>query len=236
MSAENEIILAQEQDVQVKDNIPGKMKSVVGTLVLTDRRLLMVEANKEEELDLKMGGFTKRSATFRYADIDDLDEVTSNPNNISIRLNSIVSAVGTEGILRPPELKISWRLESGVINNAVFTEELIGGRKKGLKDWARIILGVRDGTTKIQRPTMSTPSVDSLEGKVLHVLGDMQEKGVFEIEDETETEFKVDLDPDVVESACENLASTGFLDKTIDSSGEIFYRRKSPLGNDDLSS
>ncbi len=63
----------------------------------------------------------------------------------------------------------------------------------------------------------------------------MQEKGVFEIEEETETQFKLDLDPDNVEAACEKLASMGFLDKTPDNSGEVFYRKISPLGDDDPS-
>jgi hypothetical protein len=232
---ENEIILAQEQDVQVKDNVPGKLKDIVGTLVLTDKRLLFVEANREDEIDIPVGRIKKRSTTVRYAEVDDLGEIASNPNNMSIPLNSIANVSGTEGIIHPPELKITWKSD-GNQDRATFTEELIGGRKKDLKDWAKVIADLKAGKISIQRPTGQIPSIDTLEGKILHVLGDMQEKGLFGIEEETETEFKIDLDPDQVEAACEKLTASGFLDKTPDNSGEAFYRKRSPLGEDDLSS
>ncbi len=235
MSAENEIILAQEQDVEVKDNVSGKMKNIVGSLILTDKRLIFVEANKEEDLDIGSGPLSKRSATVRYADVDDLEEVLSNANNLLIPLGSIVKASGSEGILHPPELKVMWKANSGQVNQAVFTEELIGARKKDLKDWAKTIQGLRDGTIKIQKLSSPIPGIESLEGKILHVLGDLQQKGVFEIEQETESEFKIDLDPEAVEVACEKLASLGFLDRNPDPSGEVFYRKRSPLGEDDLS-
>lgn len=236
MSASNEIILAQEQDVTVKDNIPGKMKNIVGTLLLTEQRVMFVEANKEEDYDIGSGILSKRFSTFRYADVDDLSEITSNPNNIEIPLKSVSSASGSEGLFHPPELRISWKLSGGGEVHAVFTEELIGGRKKDLKNWAKVILGLRDGMIKVQKPSSPAPSIETLEGKVLHILGDMQEKGIFEIEQEIESEFKVNLDPDVVEEACKKLASLGFLDSNPDPSGEVFYRMRSPLGEDDLSS
>jgi hypothetical protein len=235
LSEKNEIILAQEQDVVAKDDIPKSVKKIVGTLVLTEQRLLLVEANKEEDYDMGEGVLSKRSATFRYADVDDLGEISSNPNNFSITLNSITSATGSEGILHPPELKVKWTV-NGREEHAVFTEELIGGRKRDLKDWARVIQGLKAGTITIRRPSGQPPSMDSLEGRILHVLGDMQEKGVFEIEQDTESAFNIDLDPDQVEASAEKLASSGFLDKTVDKSGDSFYRKRSPLGEDDLSS
>jgi len=230
-----EIILAQEEDVVVKDNIPGKMKNIVGTLILTDQNLYFVEANKEDSLKFGLGPVSKNSVTLRYADIEDLGEVNSDPNNIIIPLPSILKASGSEGIIHPPELKITWKASGGGEERAVFTEEIMGGRKKDLKDWAKTIQRLKEGRITIQRPSAPAPGADSLEGKILHVMGDMQEKGIFEIEEESETEFKHDLDPDVVEAACEKLASMGFLDKIPDNSGETFYRKRSPLGEDDLS-
>ena len=230
------MILAQEQDVQVKDDVPGKMKNLVGSLLLTDKRLYFVEANREEDLNISVGGVAKRSATLRYADVEDLGEVSSNPNNLVIPFGSIVSVSGSEGILHPPELKVRWKDPNSGERHVVFTEELIGGRKKDLKDWARTIKGIKDGSITIQRPSAPAPPADSLEGRILHVLGDMQEKGPFEIEQETESQFNVDLDPDEVESSCEKLVVMGFVDRDPDSSGEVFYRKRSPLGEDDLSS
>lgn len=219
----------------MKDNIPGKIKDVVGTLVLTDRRVIFVEANKEENYTSGTGILSKRSATFRYSDIDDLGQISANANNISIPLNEIVEAKGSEGIIHPPELKLTWK-ENGIENRAVFSQELIGGRKKSLKDWVKTILGLRDGRIEVKRPTAKPPSGDTLGGRILQVLGDMQEKGLFEIEQQVESTFGVDLDPDQVQSTCENLAAQGFLDRNPDRSGEVFYRKRSPLGEDGLSS
>lgn len=236
LSDSSELILAQMQDVIVKDSLPGKPKDLVGSLILTDRRLVFVEANREDNLYIGRGIISKRSETFRYADIDDLGEIASNQNNFSIPLKSVSEAIGSEGLLHPPELKVGWKDEAGAAARAVFREELITRRKKDLKDWARVILGLRDGRIVIRRPSTRPPSIDSLDGKILHVLGDMQEKGVFEIEEDAESAFKTDLDPDEVQAACDRLAVQGFLDKQEDSSGEAFYRKRSLLGEDDLSS
>ena len=48
--------------------------------------------------------------------------------------------------------------------------------------------------------------------------------------------FKVDLDPDEVQAVCDKLATQGVIKRYPDSSGDVFYRRASPLGEDDLSS
>jgi hypothetical protein len=236
LSQDNEIILAQEEDVLLKDNVPGKMKDLAGTLVLTDRRLLFVEANKEEEVNVGASPVSGRYVTVRYSDVEDLNEVPVNPNNLTILLNSIETAKGSEGIFHPPELKVTWKGEGGQLENATFTEELINDRKKDLKDWAKVINGLKSGTIVPNKPKGAMPDSDSLEGKILHILGDMQEKGPMEIEEETEGEFKIDLDPDRVEAALKKLFLMGFLDETPDKSGETFYRKRSPLGEDDLSS
>jgi hypothetical protein len=236
LSQDSEIILAQEEDVLLKDNVPGTMKNLVGTLVLTDRRLLFVEADKEEEVNVGVSPVSGRYVTVRYADVEDLSEVSANPNNLSILLSSIQTATSSGGILRPPEVKVTWKASSGQLEHAVFSEELINDRKKNLKDWAKVIVGLNAGTIIPKKPSAPVPGIDSLEGKILHVLGDMQEKGQFEIEEETENEFKIDLDPDQVEAASKKLFLMGFVDQTPDNSGEIFYRKRSPLGEDDLSS
>jgi hypothetical protein len=235
MSQDVEMILAEEEDVVLKDNVPGTMKNLVGTLLLTDRRLFFVEADKEDKENLPVGrGLFK--ITFRYADVHDLGEVSANPNNLSIPLNAIENVSGSQGIIHPPELKVSWKANSGQLERAVFTEELINDRKKDLKDWAKVITGLKDGTLKPRKPSSPPPSPDSLEAKIMHVMSDMQEKGVLEVEEETEKEFKLDLDPDQVETICEQLAQMGFLNKYPDKTGDSFYRMKSPLDEDDLSS
>ncbi len=207
-------------------------KKIDGTLILTDRRLLFVEANKEENLTGEVGN---RSATLRFADVEDLKDLPSEQYNLSIPLDSVTSVSGSEGIFHTPELKVTWKTDSGV-KSEEFTEDIIGGRKKDLKDWAKVIQSLKSGKIMIQRLPNPPPSIDSLEGKILHMLGDMQEKGTFEIEEEVESEFKLDLDIDLVEEACEKLASLGLVDKNPDSSGDVFYRKRSPLGEDDLSS
>jgi len=72
---------------------------------------------------------------------------------------------------------------------------------------------------------------------VLYILNDMQEKGIFEIQKGVEDTFKVeDIDPDKLDDACQKLASQGFLEVIKDPSGDNFYKKRSPLGEDDLSS
>jgi len=229
LSTQDEIILAQEQSVLRKDS---SGKKVDGTLILTDRRLLFVGANKEENLTGEIGN---RSATLRFADVEDLNEIPTQPYNLSIPLGSVISVSGSQGIFHTPELKVTWK-ENSATKNAEFTEDIIGGRKKDLKDWAKLIQSLNSGKITIQRPRNLPPGIDTLEGKILHVLGDMQEKGTFEIEEEVEKEFKLDLDIDQIEQSCEKLALLGLVDKDPDASGDVFYRKRSPLGEDDLSS
>ena len=216
-------------------NLKSASEKVQGTLILTDKRLLFVSANKEEDVDVTFEGVSRRTGTLRYADVENLKQIPESPNNLSISLSAIGRVSGSEGIIHPPSLKIDWQ-ESGKTRHAEFSEEIIGGRKKDLRDWAKVIDGLRSGKTAIQRPRNVPPDTDSLEGKILYVLGDMQEKGAFEIEEEVEDEFKVDTDPDEVETAADKLVSDGFLDVTPDKSGDKFYRKRSPLGEDDLSS
>jgi hypothetical protein len=66
----------------------------------------------------------------------------------------------------------------------------------------------------------------------------MQDKGCFEIQGEVERQFKPEgeLDSDDIERACQELVSTGLVTVQGDPSGDNFYRKRSPLGEDDLSS
>ena len=233
MSSEQEIILAQEQSVIRRDDI---LKEIQGTLVLSNKRLVFVAATQEEEVDAKTLGLNRRLAEFRYADVDDLNSIPSNPSNLSVSLDSIDSAEGHTGITHYPSLKVKWR-EGQSERKTEFIESMRGGgRKRSLKDWARVIELLKAGKITINFPGGSAPRKDTLEGKILLIMGDMQEKGLLETEEQVESVFSLDLDPDEVKSACESLVSNGFLDRVSDKSGEEFYRKRSPLGEDDLSS
>ncbi len=229
-----EIILAQDQSVTITgaSDVGGKMQ---GTLILTNLRLLFVVANQEQ--DLLLTPFPRDTAGLRFADVDDLNRIAPNKYNLSIPLRGLELEEGREHIIRRPSLKIRWRDEGGTEKKAEFIEDISGGsRKKDLKDWARVINLIKSGKIGIELRKSPSPSNDTLEGRILYVMGDMQDKGVFQIEEEVEKMFKVDLDPDAVDSACHTLVAQGFLDTVEDASGDTFYRKRSPLGEDDLSS
>ena len=216
-----ELILAQEQSVL---NRSGLGKEIQGTLVLTNSRLLFVATTEENSTSFGLG-------TIRYSsDVEDLNLIGQSPSNISIPLDAIFATKGSKGIMTNPNLKIKYKAAS-LEKDAEFVQTTIGGRKKNLNDWATVIADLKDGKIKIKVPS-SLPGKDTLEGRIVDSLVDLQEKGVFEIEQEIETRFKIDLDPDKVEEACNNLVSNGILEKK----SEDFYRLTSPLGEDDLSS
>jgi hypothetical protein len=227
-----ELILAEEQSVV---NKKGFMKETQGTLVLTNQRLIFVAANQEEEF--VQSDLPRETAGIRFADVDDLDSIPKSPLNISIPLDEVDLETGTEGMIENPHLKIRW-LDSGVEKKAEFIADLTDpGRKIDLKDWAKVIDSIKAGTIKIRYPSpASVPSRDTLEGKVFYIMGDMQDKGLIEIEEQTEESFKVELEPDEVQAACEKLVSLGLVDAVSDEGGDPFYRKRSPLGEDDLSS
>ena len=222
MSSNSELILAQEQGVVYR---LGVGREVEGTLILTNNRILFVAANAEDDF-----GLTSRAV--RYADIDDLSSIKSDPSNLSIPLNTILETKSSKGMVRTPSLKIKWKSVTGEMV-AEFEQTIIGGRKKNLNDWADVIADLRTGKRKIVAP-QSIPSRETLEGRIFHVLGDLQEKGPFEIESQVEKIFRVDLDPDEVQVACDKLVSLGLVEKH-GSNAFVAYRRISPLGKDDLS-
>lgn len=216
-----ELILAQEQSVL---NKTGLGKEIQGTLVLTNNRLLFVIASEENSSTLGLGSVSY------YADVKDLNSVSQNPSNVSISFGSILSVKGSKGIMTNPNLKVKYKVGT-LEKEAEFIQTIIGGRKKNLNDWAGVIDNLKNGKITIKIPS-SLPDKNTLEGRIVETLADLQDKGLFEIEEEIETKYKLDLDPEKVEEACNALVSKGILEKTSDD----FYRLPSPLGIDDLSS
>ncbi len=230
-----EIILAEEQSVV---NKTGFMKETQGTLILTSRRVIFVAAN--QELDFRVSTILSSASMehFRFADVDDLKNIPDSPENLSIPIYEIEIDKGEEHFFENPHLKIKW-LDKGSEKKAQFIADIKStGRKVDLKDWVGVIDSLKAGTLKITYPASPPPNKDTLDGKVLYILGDMQDKGLLEIEEQTEEYFKVELEPDEVEVACKKLVSLGFVDKVESSSSDRFYRRRSPLGKneDELSS
>ncbi len=229
-----EIILAEEQSVVLKSRAESD-RVVQGTLVLTNKRLIFAAADVEEDVsEVGIAGIP-RTDRLRFADIEDLSNVSRDPSNLSIPLTQIESVTGHDGLLRRPGIKVKWR-DGANERSAEFSADLYGGRKKTLKDWAAVIEGLKSRRINVQLPSAQPPARDSLPWRIMQVLGDMQEKGVLGIEEQVESSFKVELDPDEVDEACQDLAEQGFLDRISDPSGDNFYRKRSPLGEDDLSS
>jgi len=223
-SSSEEIILAQEQSVVAKFDSRTEAQ---GTLVLTSSRLVFVPANREE---------TMVTARVRFADVEDLNALLTSRGVVSIGLGSLDFEKGVGGgIFRSPALKIVWE-DSGGTRKAEVRQDLYGGsKKKNLNDWVKVIELLKKGAVTLQRPSVPAPSIDTLEGKILSILGDMQPKGSLQIEQEVETAFVIEVDPDEVESAYKKLSSQGFVDVIPDRTGDNFYKKRSPLGEYDLS-
>jgi hypothetical protein len=253
---QDEIIIAQEQDAVNKPIHLSLFKEVAGTLVLTNKRLIFAcGAEKDESVTYDI---TKEESTGRkieeeaenleldawgmggylfYSEIEDLSKIPPNPKNLFLILSSITAVSGERGgPLGRPTLKVSWKDEErGTIKSTEFQEILTGeDREKNLNDWAPVIEQLKAGTLKIQRFPPAPPT-SNVEGKIAYMMGDMQEKGLNEIEQEVEEAFKIELEPDDVEASCEKLVSMGFLDKVNGDAGP-FYRKHSPIGIDGLSS
>ena len=239
----DEIMLAQEQGVLmrglgIKKELEGEFGAggeTEGTLVLTSRRLIYVATNEQTE-DLPSPIIFNPFAQTRliFSDVEDIQSIPADPRNLFIQISAITSVKGRKEELARPKLEARWRVgaaEKGV----VFTEVLTGrSRKKNLNDWAVVVERLKSGKQKILA-LPSIPGIETLEGKIMRLLADAQERGALTIEEEVETAFKIDLQPDEVEDACEKLVSQGALLRRLDSSGDAFYRKRSPLGTDDLS-
>jgi len=238
----SEVILAQEQGtIMRKAGVRKELESefgvgeTEGTLILTNRRLIFVTTNEQEE-DLPapsaLNPFEKEPIFF--SDVEDLGSIPKAPGNLFIELSSIVSVAGHNPELERPHLQVNWT--SGAESKTLlFIETLTGlSRKRNLNDWAGVIDRLRAGTQTLV-PIPKAPGLETLEGRVMRVMADMQSRGPFAIVGAVEDVLKVKAEVDDVEDACNRLVSTGSLKAETDPSGEIFYRKASPLGPDDLS-
>lgn len=235
----DELILAQEQAVicrhtgvsdELRTAFDVSGKETEGTLLLTNRRLMYIHGGEERE-DVPVGVLT-RKPTF-FVDVESLDGIRDDPANLSIELSAITKVSGHKRFGMDPKLVVSWNTGSSE-RSSEFIEQLTGGsRKKNLNDWAPVIERLRAGDQKVV-PLPPAPDEATLEGKVLRILSDMQEKGEMTIEAEVETRYKVDLEPEQVEGACKKLSEMGLIKNTTPPTEEPFYQRVSPLGDDTL--
>lgn len=236
-NSKQEVMLAQEQAVIRR--APGIRKEIQatfgvgdteGTLVLTDQRLVYVHGDEKEE-GLPIGGWSAKRLYF--SDVETLDSMPLDSASVQIPISKIAKVAGHRGEALAPKLEVSWS-DGGKARADEFVQQITGGsRKKNLNDWAKVIQKLKAGQLKIaQLPP--APGDDTLEGRILRVLGDMQQKGLFTIEEEVEGQYKVDLDPDEVESACGKLVVAGLVRKFAPSDEDPSFVKISPLGDDDL--
>jgi hypothetical protein len=236
-----EVMLAQEQAVIRRG--PGIRKGVEaafglggeteGTLVLTDRRLVYVHSNEKEE-SIRIGAFSAKHLYF--SDIESVSSMPLDSASVEIPISRIAKVAGHHGEAIAPKLEVSWSDAKGTVQATEFVQQISGAsRRRNLNDWAKVIEKLKAKQLKI-KPLPPAPGEDSLGGKVLVVLGDMQEKGLMTIESEAEEQYKVDLDPDDVEAALEKLVTAGLVVKPSARYEDVYYRKASPLGEDDLSS
>src|SRR5437667_1544924 len=234
-----EVILTQEQSVDRgsggKEQEGGFGAGLTeGTLVLTNKRLVFVTLGEAEEdlsepTDFNPFGKLK----LFYSDAEDLKSIPADPDNLIVPLASITSVKGQKGNGAKPKLEVKW-LDGRRERRVEFSQRLTGKRTRNLDDWARTVEKLRKG----KQPLISlpkAPGIDTLQGQVLRVLSDSQEKGILAIEHLVEDAFKIDLDPDKVKVASEKLTSAGLVKRRRDAGGESFYHKLSPLGDDNLS-
>ena len=243
-SSPAEVILAEEEAVinrgigiiQEVESDLDVGKQTEGNLVLTNLRLVYAHG-AEKEVDIPVGTIDPFETLGRkrlfISDVQELDDIPSDPSNITIRLSSIVSAKGHHPPGLSPKLEVRWN-DNGIVKVTEFVEQETGrSRERNLNDWAAVIERLKTGRQKITA-LPPAPDRDSLEGRVLLSLDDMQEKGLMTIEAEVEKRYGTDLDPDQVREACERLASQGLIRRTSGDQEGSFYVKVSPLGDDDL--
>src|SRR3989441_7344852 len=234
-----EVILAQEQAVSrgsgEKEPEEGFGAGLLeGTLILTNKRLIFVTlAEAEEDLSEPTDFNPFGKLKLFYSDAEDLKSIPADPDNLVVPLTSVTSVKGHRGNGAKPKLEVKW-LEGRRERSTEFSQRLTGKRSRNLDDWARTLERLRKGKLSlISLP--KAPGLDTLEGQVLRVLSDSQEKGILTIGHLVEDAFKIELDPAEVKVASEKLTSAGLVKRRRDSNGENFYHKRSPLGDDDLS-
>lgn len=200
-----------------------------GTLVLTNKRLIFACTNEREE-DVPnatvLTPFGKISLF--YSEVEDLEQIPAGAPNVFVPLAAISKVTGHKGELTRPSLEVEWQ-DDGGSHTRVFTETLTGRKTRNLNDWAPVISNLKAGTQRLVN-VPPPPPLDTLEGKIVEVLSDMQEKGVFDIEETVESQYKLDLDPDDVQAACDRLVTKGLLVRNPELTDDAFYRKVSPLG------
>ena len=242
MSEQPEVVLAQDQGIRsrgsgVRKGVEAEfgIHQVEGTLVLTNKRLIFVcTGEREDDLMSESGLDPTGKVRLVFTDVEDVDQVPTGSPNIFIPFEAIRSVKGRGGGFERPTLEVRWD-ESGTERSTTFSEGMMGRRGRKLEDWAPVIENLKAGRQKLI-PIPEAPSKDTLQGKIVQVLSDMQEKGILEIEEAVETQFSLDLEPDEIQSACDTLSDQGLLKKYPDPGGDVFYRKASALGEDDLSS
>src|SRR3989475_385381 len=234
-----EVILAQEQAVSrgagEKEPEGGFGAGLLeGTLILTNKRLIFVTlAEAEEDLSEPTDFNPFGKLKLFYSDAEDLKSIPADPDNLIVPLISVTSVKGHRGNGAKPKLEIKW-LEGRRERSTEFSQRLTGKRSRNLDDWARTMERLRKGKLSLVS-LPEAPGLDTLEGQVLRVLSDSQEKGILTIGHLVEDAFKIKLDPNQVKVASEKLTSAGLVKRRRDSSGENFYHKRSPLGDDDSS-
>jgi len=230
--------LAQEQGVVMRESgrakeLEGRLGGELeGTLLLTNRRLIFVCTHEKKD-ELKTAPFAKMPLV--YSDVESLASIPASGDNLFIEISSISTVKGHTGHVTKPSLEVKWQ-EGAKEKGRVFIELLSGrSRRRNLNDWARVIERLKTGAQKlVQLP--KPPATDTLDGKVFRALADMQRKGIFEVKEEVEKQFDSKLDPDEVQAACDRLSNSGLLKKIPDPSGDNYYQKCSPLGEDELNS
>lgn len=234
-----EVMLAQEQAVIRR--APGIRKGVEaafavgeseGTLVLTDRRLVYVHGD-EKEADIRVGALSAKRLYF--SDVESLNSMAMDSASVEVPLSKITKVAGHSAKAVAPKLEVRWTDARGAARSTEFVQQITGGsRRRNLNDWAKVIEKLKAGKMTVKQ-LPSAPAGDTLEGRVLEALGDMQEKGALVLEEEIEGRYKVALDPDDVEAACGKLVAAGLARRFAPKGEDPYYTKVSPLGEDDLS-
>jgi hypothetical protein len=221
---------------EIEGGFDASKKESEGTLILTNNRLIYARGDTNEKLS-GTGSFVgdilgSGSKSIVFLDADDLDDIKSDPANLWIELKSIVSVTGHKRMAQAPKLEVRWN--AGSERKTEFIQQITGSsRKKNLNDWAPVIERLKEGK-QVFKPLPSAPDTATLEGRIYHLLSDYEERGPLTIEDEVEKRYKVELEPEDVEAACQKLVEQGLVEKTSVSGEAPFYEKVSPLGDDTL--
>lgn len=232
MLAQEQAVIRRSQGIRNEVESAFGVGETEGTLVLTNRRLVYVHGN-EKEVSLPIGGWSAKRLYF--ANVEALESMSLDAESVAIPISSIESASGHKLEALAPKLEVTW-IDGAKTRKEEFVQQVTGrSRKKNLDDWAGVIQRLKAGKVALV-PLPPAPGEEKLDGRILRVLGDMQQKGLFEIEEEVEERYKVDLDPDEVEAACGRLVASGLVKRFEPKDEDASFAKVSPLGAEDLGS